>query len=167
MNKNELNAHAKYVVRRCVGLRLCGALITAAALFIHFACCQWSWASGPDPGPTADSHHASATIGSRRPVERHNEMRLMIHAAFVSVAFTIMCASVSADEPAFNGDVNTVHQYYTLTEGNLPVLRYNFGNVPMPTGVELFELDYDVPSLVEGIGYDATELAIRLPDTSD
>jgi len=61
----------------------------------------------------------------------------MIHVAFVGVAFTIVCAGVSADEPAFNWNVDTDHQYYTLTESDLPVLRYNFGNVPVPTGVEL------------------------------
>ena len=61
----------------------------------------------------------------------------MICVAFVGVAFTMMCDGVPADVPTFNWNVDTDHQYYTLMEGDLPVLRYNFGNVPMPTGVEL------------------------------
>jgi Family of unknown function (DUF6807) len=42
-----------------------------------------------------------------------------------------------AEKPAaaeFRWDIDQQHQYYTLFEGDLPVLRYNFGNVPMPEG---------------------------------
>jgi hypothetical protein len=38
--------------------------------------------------------------------------------------------------PAFEWDVEEETQYYTLNEGNSPVLRYNFGDVPMPEGRE-------------------------------
>jgi len=61
----------------------------------------------------------------------------MIYVAFVGVAFTTMCDRVPADESPFNWNVDSEHHYYTLVEGDLPVLRYNFGNVPRPTGVEL------------------------------
>ena len=64
-------------------------------------------------------------------------MRTMIYVAFVGMAFPIMCDRVPADEPAFRWNVDTDHQYYTLMEGDLPVLRYNFGNVSMPAGVKL------------------------------
>lgn len=64
-------------------------------------------------------------------------MRSMIIATVVGVAFTNMCVVVRAGQPAFEWNVDAEHQYYTLMEGGQPVLRYNFGNVPMPAGVEL------------------------------
>lgn len=64
-------------------------------------------------------------------------MRSMILAAFVGMAFTNMCTNTRADAPSFKWNVDADHQYYTLMEGDQPVLRYNFGNVPRPAGVEL------------------------------
>jgi methane monooxygenase PmoA-like len=64
-------------------------------------------------------------------------MRRMILAALFGVALTSMCVGVHAEERAFQWNVDAEHQYYTLVEGDEPVLRYNFGNVPVPAGVEL------------------------------
>jgi len=50
------------------------------------------------------------------------------------MTFTSVCVSARADEPSFKLDVDAEHQYYTLMEGDQPILRYNFGNVPMPPG---------------------------------
>ncbi len=47
------------------------------------------------------------------------------------------CGGVWADEPSgseFRWDVDEARQYFTLKEGDRPVLCYNFGDVPMPPG---------------------------------
>ena len=66
--------------------------------------------------------------------------RLMICGACIGMTFMTSCVDLRAEDtskPTFKWSVDADHQYFTLVEGDLPVLRYNFGNVPMPPGDEV------------------------------
>ncbi len=55
------------------------------------------------------------------------------------LAISTVRAGASAELPgksAFTWNVDAERRYYTLLEGDQPVLRYNFGDVPMPDGRE-------------------------------
>lgn len=63
-------------------------------------------------------------------------MRSTTHAILL-LAAGVLCSAqslrdVKADD--FRWEIDQAHQYYTLWDGNLRVLQYNFGDVPMPPG---------------------------------
>ena len=53
---------------------------------------------------------------------------------FGAVFLPLPAGGETSAEAGFRWDIDTQRQYYTLYEGDLPVLRYNFGDVPMPEG---------------------------------
>jgi hypothetical protein len=66
--------------------------------------------------------------------------KLIICVAFIGLTVMTICVDLRAEDspkPAFKWRVDADRQYYTLVEGEQSVLRYNFGNVPMPPGHEL------------------------------